>query len=192
MTKHQRMGPRQRRFYEVTRFQCDVVEHEGRKEYCLRPLPCIKHGPHPDNCGDGWRDKREAGWQKDIGYLLEDVVRQHIYEVWVPHASDPGLHPCSCKAWHGYYASHASHVADHLRGVAEPYIARMLEVLGDGQSFADIANSHEGRLNRLAALRRDWDGLPVWGPNEYGQHILDDVDREGLLEDFDNAFKKDV
>ena len=40
---------------------------------------------------------------------------------------------------------------------------------------------------RMRELRQRWRSLPCWGPNEQGLHILDDVDIEGLLAEFDAA-----
>lgn len=65
-----------------------------------------------------WRQNREKGWQKDIGYLLQDVVRSHRYELWEngTEKSGTGWHPCSC-GWEGYWSSFEPHVADELRKI---------------------------------------------------------------------------
>lgn len=45
----------------------------------------------------------------------------------------------------------------------------------------------EAALARLRELRDDWASLPAWGPDERGLMILDLVDRDGLLAEFDEA-----
>lgn len=65
-----------------------------------------------------WRLNREKGWQKDIGYLLQDGIRSHRYEDRRigSRPTDPGWHPCSC-GWEGYWSSFEPHVADGLRKI---------------------------------------------------------------------------
>lgn len=67
-----------------------------------------------------WRKNRAPGWYRDIGYLLQDVVRDHRYDYKRKgiKPDDPGWHACSCKEWEGYWSGFEPHVADHLRRVA--------------------------------------------------------------------------
>lgn len=68
---------------------------------------------------DTWRLRREPKWYEDIGYALEDVLRQHRYDYKQKGVKpdDPGWHVCSCGEWQGYWSGFHPHVADHLRAV---------------------------------------------------------------------------
>ena len=79
-----------------------------------------------------WRENRETGWTSDIGYALQDVLRDHTYLVHTPStkAGDPGWHPCSC-GWEGYWSEFHPHVADHLRAVVEDRLHQIREELRD-------------------------------------------------------------
>jgi hypothetical protein len=65
-----------------------------------------------------WRESRELGWWRDIGYILQGVLQDHRYVYWVSGSKpdDPGWHACSC-GWEGYWSAFHPHVADHLRAV---------------------------------------------------------------------------
>lgn len=73
----------------------------------------------PEAADSSWRLNREKGWQYDIGYLLQDVVRSHRYELWEngTEKSGTGWHPCSCGVWEGYWPDFEPHVADELRKI---------------------------------------------------------------------------
>ena len=77
-----------------------------------------------------WRENREPGWTKDIGYQLEGVLIEHVYLVHAPviKAGDPGWHPCSC-GWEGYWSSFNEHVADHLRAVVDERLQDVRDML---------------------------------------------------------------
>lgn len=66
-----------------------------------------------------WRESREPGWFRDVGYALQDVVRRHRYVIDMKGDKPdvPGWHPCSCGSWQGYWCDFEPHVADHLRTV---------------------------------------------------------------------------
>lgn len=68
-----------------------------------------------------WRENREKGWTRDIGYRLQDVLSEHRYEYDNKGAKpqDPGWHTCSCGGWQGYWSGFEPHVADMLRAVVE-------------------------------------------------------------------------
>ena len=63
-----------------------------------------------------WRENREPGWFRDIGYALQDVLTAHRYDYKRKGSKpdDPGWHECTC-GWEGYWSSFHPHVADHLR-----------------------------------------------------------------------------
>lgn len=65
-----------------------------------------------------WRENRERGWQRDVGYALQDVLRSHVYQDW-KHRARVGWHACTC-GWEGYWPDFHPHVADHLRRVVVP------------------------------------------------------------------------
>lgn len=73
----------------------------------------------PQAADSSWRQNREKGWQHDIGYLLQDTVRSHRYELWEngTERSGTGWHPCSCGAWEGYWSDFEPHLADELRKI---------------------------------------------------------------------------
>lgn len=65
--------------------------------------------------------------------------------------------------------------------------------LGWWSARLDEGNRAEATVARIQTLRDEWaSSLPVWGPDERGLSILDGVDREGLLEELDNALSGHV
>lgn len=70
-----------------------------------------------------WRDNREPGWHKDVGFALQDVLNQHqyLYERKGTQPDDPGWHECSC-GWEGYWHGFNPHVADRLREVVVEHV----------------------------------------------------------------------
>jgi hypothetical protein len=72
------------------------------------------------NGDDAWRESREPGWYRDVGYALQDALRLHLYDYRRKgeKPDDPGWHECTCGTWQGYWSGWQPHVADHLRDVA--------------------------------------------------------------------------
>jgi hypothetical protein len=68
-----------------------------------------------------WRENREAGWTRDIGYSLQETLSQHRYDYTNKGArpDDPGWHKCTC-GWEGYWCDFLPHVTDHLRDIVTP------------------------------------------------------------------------
>lgn len=72
---------------------------------------------------------------------------------------------------------------------------QVVDLLRDGRPggpyevVVNLVDRYEAQQERLKDLRARWRALPVWGPNPQGLHILDDVDVEGLLADFDSAME---
>lgn len=66
-----------------------------------------------------WRENREFGWYRDIGYELQKVIQTHRYryDAKGEKPDDPGWHECSCGGWAGYWSGFEPHVADHLRAL---------------------------------------------------------------------------
>jgi hypothetical protein len=65
-----------------------------------------------------WRENRERGWYRDIGYRIQSEMGRHYYDTRSKGAKpdDPGWHACRC-GWEGYWSGYDSHVADHLRAL---------------------------------------------------------------------------
>lgn len=66
-----------------------------------------------------WREPKERGWHKDIGYELQDVIRAHRYD-YQNKGEKPdeiGWYACTCGDWEGYWSGFEPHVADYLRAV---------------------------------------------------------------------------
>jgi hypothetical protein len=74
-----------------------------------------------------WRESREPGWYKDIGYALQSVLQSHryTYKRKGSKPDDPGWHECSCGDWEGYWSSFEPHVADRLREVVAPVVSNL-------------------------------------------------------------------
>lgn len=69
-----------------------------------------------------WRENRQPGWHRDIGYALQDEVRAHRYDYSTKGSKpdDPGWHACRC-GWEGYWCDFEPHVADQLRALVVPW-----------------------------------------------------------------------
>lgn len=77
-----------------------------------------------------WRKNREPGWYKDIGYVLQDILRDHRYQDHIPStkAGDPGWHSCTC-GWEGYWSEFDGHVANYLRAAVADRMEDVLDVM---------------------------------------------------------------
>lgn len=66
---------------------------------------------------EAWRESREPGWFRDVGYVFEKVLGEHRYDIKRKgiKPDDPGWHECSCGNWQGYWSGFHPHLADHLR-----------------------------------------------------------------------------
>lgn len=105
-----------------------------------------------------WRNQREPGWFRDVGYALQDVLRVHQYDYKRKgdKPDDPGWHECTC-GWGGYWCDFEPHVTDHLRLVVERYRDRVLEKLSaDGRLITGEVEKQYGR--------RDFEDGLVVGP----------------------------
>lgn len=87
-------------------------------------MPALSRRGSEEAMTDGvsaWRESHEPGWHKDIGYVLQDVLRSHHYNYNDKGSKpgDPGWYACTCGTWEGYWAEFDLHVADHLRVVVK-------------------------------------------------------------------------
>ena len=97
---------------------------------------------------EAWREDRRTGWYEDIGYALQDVLREHRYAIerGGGKPDDPGWHECTC-GWEGYWTNFQPHVADHLRAVTAARLAEMAADLHETEVRLHAARS------ALAAVR---------------------------------------
>lgn len=72
-----------------------------------------------------WRENREKGWYKDIGYAIQTVIQSHRYDYKAKgeKPDDPGWHECACGQWAGYWSSFEPHVADCVRALIAGWAA---------------------------------------------------------------------
>lgn len=75
-----------------------------------------------------WRENRGPLWYTDIGYVLQDILRDHRYQAHIPSMKhgDPGWHACTC-GWEGYWSEFDGHVANYLRAAVASRMENVLD-----------------------------------------------------------------
>lgn len=65
--------------------------------------------------------------------------------------------------------------------------ARQLQWLESETVYEAVEKILDARMSRIVALLDEWRSLPVWGPDDRGLMILDDVDLGSILEQLSEA-----